>query len=520
MLAATASSSLTTRPIVLLGYVGVGKSMFIRHLVRIEAKDLFEKAMVLYIDLGAEPALERLEPYVAEHFIRELKRRHGVNIFERDFARRVYAQDLAEFRESPWGELAETNEAKYREKEIEHLAGLLEKREEHLKRSLDHLSEHGKHQVVTILDNVDQRESAFQDRIFVLAETLAKTWPGTVFVALRPDTFNRSKRAGALTAYQPRVFAVAPPRVDDVIQKRLSFGRAQITAHGRLPATHQAVRNTDDLYNYLDILARSFRRRDELKELIDNLSGGNIRRALELLTTYISSPHAGAERALKTYDERGAYFIPYHVFLKAIMLGDRSHYDPSSSLVANLLDISTDDPREHFLLPILLSLLRRTAEPGVHEGYVPVGRVYSFCQDLGFTPVQIAWQLDRAVAANLIEVSPLDGAPELYRSTSIGNYTEQRLLSTFTYIDEIIVDTPVTDDIRRAVLEDVRATDLRLQRARGFCSYLDSAWDQVASRDSGFDWLARSTSLAREMDRIEALLSGQRRPPRTPDIDF
>jgi putative ribosome biogenesis GTPase RsgA len=46
------SAGLKRRVIILLGDVGVGKSMFIRHLVRVDARSLFDKAISLYVDFG------------------------------------------------------------------------------------------------------------------------------------------------------------------------------------------------------------------------------------------------------------------------------------------------------------------------------------------------------------------------------------------------------------------------------------------------------------------------------------
>lgn len=45
------ASAVSRRPIILLGDVGVGKTMFIRHLMHVEAKDVFEQSIVLYVDL-------------------------------------------------------------------------------------------------------------------------------------------------------------------------------------------------------------------------------------------------------------------------------------------------------------------------------------------------------------------------------------------------------------------------------------------------------------------------------------
>jgi sigma54-dependent transcription regulator len=59
------TAGLSRRPILLVGEVGVGKSIFIRHLIKIDAKEAFERAFVLYIDFGSKPALAGdLRPYV------------------------------------------------------------------------------------------------------------------------------------------------------------------------------------------------------------------------------------------------------------------------------------------------------------------------------------------------------------------------------------------------------------------------------------------------------------------------
>jgi len=503
LLREVATASFTTRPIVLLGYVGVGKSIFIKHLTRIEAKDILAGAIVLSVDLGKEPALEGLEPYVADRFAGQLGEKYGIEITESNFVRRVYAEDLERFRRSPEGEYAELDPKLYRTKEIEFLAAQTSDRRRHLHRSLDYVARGRNRQVVTILDNVDQRPAEVQDAVFLLGETLAKSWPGTVFVALRPDTFNRSKKAGTLSAYLPRVFAVSPPRIDRVLEKRIAFARSRIPRDASGPDGVD-FRNADALDQYLEAIRLSLRRSKALAELMDNLSGQNARRALELLTTVVSSPHARPERALG-YLRRGKHYsIPFHDVLKAVMLGDREQYDPGASRVPNVFDISSTDGREHFLQPILISLLRRTAEPGVKEGYVGVDRVYRYCQEIGFQPEQVTWQLERGVAGDLMEASPIDGAPDYFRATPVGSYIQQKLLADFTYVDEVSIDTPILDAQIRALTYDVEFLTERLQRADRFVRYLDHQWTGLVDREIHFEWSKCSATLHASISELEA----------------
>jgi hypothetical protein len=376
-------------------------------------------------------------------------------------------------------------------------------RESHLRRCLEFIANVRRRQVVTILDNVDQRPAPVQDEVFLLAATLARSWPGTVFVSLRPDTFNRSKRSGTLSAYQPRVFAVSPPRIDRVLDRRIRFAQRQLDRARHLPPL-QGIGDTAPLKHYLEVIRLSLRRSRALAELVDNLSGQNARRAVELLTTLLGSPHARPDLAM---GKRAARFsIPFHRFLKALMLGDGERYDPAASLVTNLLDISSDDGREHFLLPIIICFLRRSAEPGVRQGYVPAARVYGYCQRFAFRPEQITWQLERGITGSLIEVSPLDGAPELYRATAVGSYTEQRLLSALTYIDEVSIDTPIVDEITRAVIDDADVTSSRVQRTYSFSQYLDQQWQALAGQEPGFDWTPHGAAVRATGAEIDARL--------------
>src|SRR5205823_4261474 len=118
----------------------------------------------------------------------------------------------------------------------EMLEGLLRSTEAHLRHSLDHISKGQKRQIVVFLDNVDQRPLAFQEQVFLIAQSLATTWPVTAFVTLRPETFYTSRARGSLAAYQPRVFTVAPPRIDLVLLRRLEFAQRQLKKTGSVGA--------------------------------------------------------------------------------------------------------------------------------------------------------------------------------------------------------------------------------------------------------------------------------------------
>ena len=81
LLADIAAAALGERPIILLGDVGVGKSILIRRLIKIDAAAALKKAIVLYVDFGSEPAIaDDLKRYVQAEFVRQLRANFGVDV--------------------------------------------------------------------------------------------------------------------------------------------------------------------------------------------------------------------------------------------------------------------------------------------------------------------------------------------------------------------------------------------------------------------------------------------------------
>ncbi len=282
-------ASTARRPILLVGDVGVGKTMFFRHLIRIDAKELTDKAVVLYLDFGREPALSDLRPFIARRLSEQLLDQYEIDVMDRGFVKGVYNRELERFKKSVWGAYAaDGSEELYRRKEAEQLDELIASQESHLRRSIEHIVKGRRQLVVIVFDNVDQRDSDFQEQAFLVAEAFADTWQATMFVALRPNTFHWSRQAGTLQAYQPRAFSVAPPRLDRVVVRRLEYAQKLMAEGGRLPTFPAGVTlKTDALNSYLSILTWSFRRNERLMRMLDNLSGGNVRRALEMIATFV-----------------------------------------------------------------------------------------------------------------------------------------------------------------------------------------------------------------------------------------
>lgn len=511
------AGALSRRPVILLGDVGVGKSIFIRHLIKVDAKDELDRALVLTVDFGSEPTyVSDLEEYIPLQFAEQLSTRYDIDIEERNFVRGVYHGELRRFERGIYQDLREADEAAYKKAEIDFLAEKLKNREGHLRACLEHASRGQKRQVVIFLDNVDQRVSEFQERVFLIAVSLAQRWPGTVFVSLRPATFHRSRVSGSLAAYQPRVFTVSPPRVDHVLTKRIAFARNELKRFGRLRAFPEGLTvDSATLDSYLEILERSLQTNHQLVEMLDNLSGGNIRTSLGFLSSFIGSGHVDTEKILSIREESGSYTVPLHEFLRAIIFQDFKHFDPSVSPVANVFDISSPDGKEHFLTPILLTHIHRSGETSEEEGFVPLESVYAFGQGLGFTPSQIGFSLERCLSKGMIEVNPKNGDAEAThcRISTTGAYTVQRLVSMFVYVDAMVVATPIVDPKTRNYLPTVWKIGERLGRCETFVGYLDEQWKAFGEAETLFDWPRVSDELRADMESVRRRVARREQSP-------
>ena len=286
------AQSATRRPVLLIGDVGVGKTMFIRHFISVEAADLLQEAIVLYLDLGIKPTLQSdLDEYLQQEITRQLLEDYKIDISDRNFVHAVYHGELARFEKGIYGDIKDTDRAEYDKQRLRFLEEKIGSSQEHLRQCLEHISKGRNRQIVIFLDNVDQRLDEFQQQAFLIGQSMAELWPALVFVSLRPETYHRSRQDGTLSAYHAKAFTISPPRVDRVIHKRLRYA-IQLLGSGKIGKSLEGIDlsvDLSDLSDYLEIVDFSFQNNFELVEFVDNVCGGNIRLALDFVRVFVGS---------------------------------------------------------------------------------------------------------------------------------------------------------------------------------------------------------------------------------------
>jgi hypothetical protein len=193
-----------------------------------------------------------------------------------------------------------------------------------------------------------------------------------------------------------------------------------------------------------------------------------------------------------------------------VIYGDQRDYDPRASEITNLFDIRSPDGREHFLGPIALAFIGLEARPAANSGYVDAEEIYAYAQSLGFQPAQIAGVLEKLLGQKLLETEKKDLVGERFdfqarrlRITSIGSYYYQKLIGKFTYVDAVVIDTPVVAREWRDKISDVANIKGRLARAETFREYLDSQWVDLENASDVFNWRPMSPMLFYQIENIK-----------------
>lgn len=515
--------ALARRPVVLVGDVGVGKTTFIKHLIHVSAKEVFKKSICIYFDLGSKGALSRSPKDALLNGIEEtLRDVHGINLMGTDLIEAIYKKELQDFDTGYFSQLKAIDAGAFLKERLDYVKSFISRRDNHLKLCLEHLAKAQKCQAVIVIDNADQRSFDVQQEAFLIAHELASNWSAMVFLALRPQTFHASKRSGTISAYPTKIFVIHPPKLEDAIEKRLIFARRM--AEGRIPIhTPGITLHIDSLAKLIQALIDSLARSKDLYEFIVNVSGGNVRVAIELVSRYLGSPNIASDQIVKAIIDQGSYLVPLHEFSKAALLGDSAHFQEQTSAATNLFSIFYRDPREHFLASLIIGFLSWDgASTSKSDGFVPLAALVSEMQANGFVPEQIESHIQRLTKRKLIETSERRlletaeevkefGYPEAFRVTSVGAYHLKKWAGEFAYIEAMSFETPIFDDaVRGSLLPTVNDDRLlaRYERATAFRDYLGECWRSMQPRPY-FDWLQLEAISIDSFGRVARNLRGK-----------
>ncbi|WP_144766776.1 hypothetical protein [Methylobacterium dankookense] len=494
-----------SRPIVVIGDVGVGKTSFFENLY--ESLDQEEKAETyfIHINLGLKANLTSdIKSHVLYEIPNSLNQKYGIDIHKYEFIESVYYREIKSFDGGVDGRLKGIDNAAYEKEKIAFLKTLENRSDAHLHASLGHLAKGRNKKIILIMDNADQRNFEVQQEAFLIAQELAATRNLLVFVALRPSTFYHSKSSGSLSGYQNKILTISPPPADEVVQKRLSF--AVRVAEGKVEhaGLHGAMIKIGSVATFMNVTLRSIRNNEAIRAFLSNITGGNTRAVIELITGFCGSANVDSQKIVKMEEQYGNYRVPLHEFTKHALLGEYAYFNPQSSQVAcNIYDTSMADPREHFLCGLVVAYLSSNVGVRDNDGFISGSSIIGEMSKLGFIEAQTRHALRRLATKKMIEtpyahyreipVAETANPDEFYfRATSVGIYHIRFWGGAFTYLDATSTDTPIFDQNIRADVSDLAPSfsiSDRYRKAYQFREYLFEQWSAANIGASYFDFV-------------------------------
>jgi hypothetical protein len=448
----------------LLGGIGSGKTTFLKRYQTIIAKTFLEaNAFTFHLDfLKAPLQTAEMENFVWNTILDIIRDQYESEALERrKYIKSIFKEKLKNL------EVTALRGVKQHTEQYEQAIGpyLLEWQKdlsEYVPNLLRLASVVNNRATVLFIDNVDQLDPQYQAQIFLLAQRVTRLAATISIIALREESYYAPSVQNAFTAYTSHKFHIASPQFRPMVQNRIEYAIRALEGHtakssGAVPRGGSA--DIKDICEFLRIVEHGvlvWSR--QIARFIECICFGNMRAALQMFTTFLTSGATDVDKMLAIFRRSGTYYVSFHEFLKSVMLQDRAYYKEDQSPIINVFNCTSERNSSHFtaLRVLRLLLVHRGDTSPQGKGYVDLGRVVGFFAETFDNVRDISVTLDRLVNNQLIEVNTrathtVSGASHV-RVTAAGWHYLRYLARTFAYLDLVLQDTPLNDGILEKAL--------------------------------------------------------------------
>jgi hypothetical protein len=246
---------------------------------------------------------------------------------------------------------------------------------------------------------------------------------------------------------------LASPSFRDVLATRIKSSITEAETRAAEPGATDEQKQYGSVVTLFALLERSvLGRNHNILRLVGAIAYGNMRLALTLFNTFITSGATDIMKILRLYTERGNYTVPFHEFAKSVMLGDYLYYRESRSLFANLFHVSRKPNASHFTALRILNYLSTapTSQGGGREFLnlqtllVAMAENFGNEEDCKETILRLVAVDRQLIDLDTRRTDSLEGASAL-RATAAGMYYLRFLANAFSYCDLAWHDTAFDD---------------------------------------------------------------------------
>lgn len=451
--------------VLLIGRAGSGKSTFLS-ITRKRLEQKFGKTgwVLLHVDLYARTQThatnfdhDRMIADICHDLLVQAEERYpALNPFDHEHLNEIFAGEIRRLRASLSASARSAEAVQSRIDEL--IQGHIKDPHSHLKAYLGYLRRKDVPATI-LLDNVDRGTEEFERVTFQLAQALALNTKATVVTSLRDTTYHNGKVLGFLDVGRHIAFPISPPPFTEVVRRRFEYARERLRVDARLSVRFEralAGMPSERVYDFANILAEMILGDNrDIQECISALAGTNIRRALELLEDFSTSPNTDLDKLFQQYQraekrQRFEFGTPLDSFIRSIMLMRSLRYSESTSRIANLFQVSQRLLVSHFTAIRILQFLswrtnqvRETMDISVDDLIGHLGAIGHNSSNV----VEVLNQLGKfGLVVSLSQPEPPWSRKDVVRLGAAGRYYLEELLFNREYIRNIVDDTYIYEE--------------------------------------------------------------------------
>ncbi len=320
------------------------------------------------------------------------------------------------------------------------------------------------------MDNVDKLDLKAQLDAFSLSLWFMERTACFVILQMRDDTYERFKNKKPLDAFRSGItFHISPPRFIDVVKRRLELSLEYLSIHAEetqsyvLDSGARVVYPKTDLGMFLrELYIELFERKRNISRVLEALAGRDVRRALEMFVSIITSGHLSETAITSLVKGSGAFPISEYNVLKILMRTDYRFFSEDSGFTTNLFYYNQDwEKPDNFILVELLYWLarnwRRIGQIGL-EGFFSCRHIGEEMQRQGYVPEDILSALNFLLTKELIEADHMNFThvdfDDAVRIEASGFIHVRVLAERLEYLYGVIGTTPISEAFTAKLLAE------------------------------------------------------------------
>jgi hypothetical protein len=448
---------------IIQGAVGSGKSIFARRYRQVlQPPDLAEANLWAFVDFNNSPAsLKDAEQWLCECLLASLETENpNFDLYEESVLKGAFSNKIRQ-RRAYYEQMRKISEAEEVRARATDIAGWQSDPQTLVGGVGAYLQGRKDKNLVVVLDNVDKLELQNQLDAFQLALWLMARTKAFVILQMRDETYERYKNRPPLDTFRSGIaFHIAPPRFIDVIKRRLELGLEYLNEHVAerqeyvLDNGVRVILPKGDLGNFLKALyGIIFGRRTNVARVLEALAGKDVRRAMEMFVSIVTSGHLSTSAI--TSAARGQGEIPvneYHV-IRILMRGDYRFFSENSSFISNIFHYDNKWVRpDNFLLSEILFHLcmnrKHTGEIGL-EGYFSVSRICDDIERMGYDREDVFNGVNYLLRGQLIGADNYNSThverDQCVKAEASGFMHLRVLCERIEYLYGVLATTPISD---------------------------------------------------------------------------